>query len=660
MITELISPSIHEYDNNYRGIILFCRFGYRYLVCKPMDLSEDALLGLPLIEFWTSSIYGEQFIGNLHSWKNDSNIVERLFSYVIDDNYLQANYSRQQMIEYVALQLKQRQLHIYFLEDKQPLFSNEHYMVQSAAKPTILEAGVAIAKESINDNSEDVGVDSASEESSLSTNDLINGASTAADIAKNGANISNVSSLASNVISADTVATAKSVAYAAKDVSENGASIANVSSLASNVVSADTVATAKSVAYAAKDVSENGASIANVSSLASNVVSADTVNTVSRAAYAAKDVSENGASISNVSSLASNVLSEDIVNAGSSAAEIVQNGASISNVSSLANTVLPDGVIDDALSNLGDVDQTDVMNIAYAAKDVSENGASISNISSLASNVVPTDIVSAGYTAANIIQNGASVSAVSSLVQNIVPDGFVDGLLSNLGDVSFDSITSVASSAEDMIVNGVSLANVSNLAKSIVPDNLKLSKLTDEEPPIVEEQEDKSRIPGVDSFTADVQIKSALFSLISSLEEKQEKLAEWDANTQRSFKQWFGTTDADSVEMISDRVDKTLTFAKDLGLENFAAAETDIAGEIAYVYRDDESTIYLGDEFGYLPKDGYDSKAGTIAHEISHFNSVGGTEDYKYGQMDCLKEAKDDSYKALRNADSFMYFIEGK
>ena len=83
-------------------------------------------------------------------------------------------------------------------------------------------------------------------------------------------------------------------------------------------------------------------------------------------------------------------------------------------------------------------------------------------------------------------------------------------------------------------------------------------------------------------------------------------------------------------------------------------------GIYAYVYREDESTIYLGDEFTHAPDDGYDSKAGTIVHEISHFNSVSGTDDLAYGQIDCLNLAKDDSDSALNNADSFMYFIEGK
>jgi len=39
-----------------RGIQLICRFGISYIACKPSDLSEDALLGLPMREFWSSSV----------------------------------------------------------------------------------------------------------------------------------------------------------------------------------------------------------------------------------------------------------------------------------------------------------------------------------------------------------------------------------------------------------------------------------------------------------------------------------------------------------------------------------------------------------------------------------------------------------------------------
>jgi len=102
------------------------RFGYKYLVCKPVDILEDSFLGLPLMEFLSSWVFGEQFIANLHEWRNPDDIIEKLFSYSVDDQYLQATYTRQKMIDVIALQLQNRKLHIYFTEDKKPLFINKH------------------------------------------------------------------------------------------------------------------------------------------------------------------------------------------------------------------------------------------------------------------------------------------------------------------------------------------------------------------------------------------------------------------------------------------------------------------------------------------------------------------------------------------------------
>jgi len=67
----------------------------------------------------------------------------------------------------------------------------------------------------------------------------------------------------------------------------------------------------------------------------------------------------------------------------------------------------------------------------------------------------------------------------------------------------------------------------------------------------------------------------------------------------------------------------------------------------------------LGQEFGKAPISGYDSTTGTLAHEISHYKSVGNTEDHVYGQVGATSLAKKDSDKAINNADNFQYFVEG-
>ena len=58
------------------------------------------------------------------------------------------------------------------------------------------------------------------------------------------------------------------------------------------------------------------------------------------------------------------------------------------------------------------------------------------------------------------------------------------------------------------------------------------------------------------------------------------------------------------------------------------------------------------------PEHGTDSKAGTLVHEMSHFDIVAGTEDHVYGQAGAKSLAISDPARAVDNADSHEYFAE--
>ncbi len=55
---------------------------------------------------------------------------------------------------------------------------------------------------------------------------------------------------------------------------------------------------------------------------------------------------------------------------------------------------------------------------------------------------------------------------------------------------------------------------------------------------------------------------------------------------------------------------------------------------------------------------GTDSKAGTLVHEMSHFNVVASTDDVVYGQTGAKNLAFSNPEDAIRNADSHEYFAE--
>ncbi len=78
----------------------------------------------------------------------------------------------------------------------------------------------------------------------------------------------------------------------------------------------------------------------------------------------------------------------------------------------------------------------------------------------------------------------------------------------------------------------------------------------------------------------------------------------------------------------------------------------------AYVYPTQPYKIYLCRVFWMAPPIGTDSRAGTLIHEMSHFNVVASTDDYVYGQTGAKALAIEDPNKAVNNADNHEYFSE--
>ena len=78
----------------------------------------------------------------------------------------------------------------------------------------------------------------------------------------------------------------------------------------------------------------------------------------------------------------------------------------------------------------------------------------------------------------------------------------------------------------------------------------------------------------------------------------------------------------------------------------------------AYVYPNQPYKIYLCRVFWSAPMTGTDSKAGTLIHEMSHFDIVANTDDYAYGQTAARNLAINNPDNAIRNADNHEYFAE--
>lgn len=109
-MTEYNYPGVGRSGSFCKGYYLVCNFGYHYLACKPEDKPDDPLLNSPLITLWTCATYGEQFLLNLHDWKNSRDIISQLFCYLTNDDKSQGAQTKAEAIAFVSDQLVHRQL----------------------------------------------------------------------------------------------------------------------------------------------------------------------------------------------------------------------------------------------------------------------------------------------------------------------------------------------------------------------------------------------------------------------------------------------------------------------------------------------------------------------------------------------------------------------
>lgn len=169
-----------------------------------------------------------------------------------------------------------------------------------------------------------------------------------------------------------------------------------------------------------------------------------------------------------------------------------------------------------------------------------------------------------------------------------------------------------------------------------------------------------SRVPGMTAREADKAIEKAQKDAVEALNKRIDDIDKWDAKTQESFKKWFGSDDEATRQKMRARAVKARDKIDSFTLDNYAHDDD----AYAYVYPDEDDKMYLGEKFAGAPETGRDSKAGTLVHEASHYNTVGSTDDVEhngrtvYGAKGAEKLAKDAPEKAQENADNFEYFIE--
>ncbi|MEE9412397.1 MAG: M35 family metallo-endopeptidase [Methylococcales bacterium] len=124
------------------------------------------------------------------------------------------------------------------------------------------------------------------------------------------------------------------------------------------------------------------------------------------------------------------------------------------------------------------------------------------------------------------------------------------------------------------------------------------------------------------------------------------------------YNHWFGIYDITRYNTVSDHFNKIHDALANRQISFDCDCNGNDANVVAFVRRIAPNRIHICDAFWTLSLTGNESMAGTIIHEISHFNKTGRTDDHAYGNRDAKNLAQTSPGQAVDNADNHQYFAE--
>ena len=166
-------------------------------------------------------------------------------------------------------------------------------------------------------------------------------------------------------------------------------------------------------------------------------------------------------------------------------------------------------------------------------------------------------------------------------------------------------------------------------------------------------------LPGGTAFNActaeqQTQLTSARLEARAYADESRDYLYGNNTNSPR-YLEWFGVYTSNRYTTVTNHFTAIASAMTNAGINFDCKCRQNY---YAYVYPNDPYRIYLCRVFWQAPLTGTDSKAGTLIHEMSHFNVVAGTDDVAYGQTAARNLADTSPEQAVINADSHEYFAE--
>ncbi|MCB1606074.1 MAG: hypothetical protein KDI71_03720 [Xanthomonadales bacterium] len=130
------------------------------------------------------------------------------------------------------------------------------------------------------------------------------------------------------------------------------------------------------------------------------------------------------------------------------------------------------------------------------------------------------------------------------------------------------------------------------------------------------------------------------------------------------YQSWFGDSTPARYSLAASKMSAIDAAMNSAGVQFLcrSAADPECDGVIAYVYGNQAYGIYICPIFWSISPlatfTSCASQAGTIIHEMSHFNVVAGTDDHEYCKSASLALADSNPSLAINNADSWEFFAE--
>jgi peptidyl-Lys metalloendopeptidase len=147
------------------------------------------------------------------------------------------------------------------------------------------------------------------------------------------------------------------------------------------------------------------------------------------------------------------------------------------------------------------------------------------------------------------------------------------------------------------------------------------------------------------------QAKSALAKTIANLDSG-------DSATVTKATTWLGIRNSGDAQQVKNLLVRALGLGGSPSFLCDKVTYKTLGDVYGHALATDPFIIKLGAFFWTAPDTGFDSKPGTIVHEMTHFSSVGATADSAGDPTAAKNLARSDPAGARRNANNYEYFVE--